>query len=79
MARRPRACDAPPGAYALVAGLDRRILATDVSEANSIYPIASTGRSRSTSFPPYLVKYFDRAGEEWRVKERVRAMVHSAR
>lgn len=55
-----------------------RILATDVSEAilqrarEGVYRQIEVNRGLPAS---YLVKYFDRVGEEWRVKERVRAMV----
>jgi len=55
-----------------------RILATDVSE--TILQRAREGVYRQIEVnrglpAPYLVKYFDRIGEEWHVKERVREMV----
>jgi len=55
-----------------------RILATDVSETTlerarqGIYRQIEVNRGLPAA---YLVKYFDRAGEDWRVKDRVRAMV----
>lgn len=55
-----------------------RILATDVSEAivqrarEGVYRQIEVNRGLPA---PYLVKYFERAGEDWRVKERVRQMV----
>ncbi|HEY6572694.1 MAG TPA: protein-glutamate O-methyltransferase CheR [Candidatus Eisenbacteria bacterium] len=55
-----------------------RILATDFSEATlqrareGVYRQIEVNRGLPA---PYLVKYFDRVGEEWRVKERVRGMV----
>jgi chemotaxis protein methyltransferase CheR len=54
------------------------LLATDVSE--SMLQRARAGAYRQIEVnrglpAPYLVKYFERAGEEYRVKERVRQMV----
>jgi chemotaxis protein methyltransferase CheR len=55
-----------------------RILATDVSETilrraqEGVYRQIEVNRGLPAS---YLVKYFERAGEDWRVKERVREMV----
>ena len=54
------------------------LLATDVSE--SMLQRARAGAYRQIEVnrglpAPYLVKYFERFGEEWRVKERVRRMV----
>lgn len=55
-----------------------RILATDVSESvlerarQGVYRQIEVNRGLPAA---YLVKYFERAGEDWRVKERVREMV----
>lgn len=55
-----------------------RIMATDVSEGSlkrardGVYRQIEVNRGLPA---PYLVKYFERSGEEWRVKPRVREMV----